>query len=70
MDAPRESVGAHPRTCRAGRPSPSRVVRSAIMPFGTWNEVGLVAFLAFLIVVGTKIGTIGGALGSLFAKKR
>jgi hypothetical protein len=40
------------------------------MPFGTWNEVGLVAFLAFLIVVGTKIGTIGGALGGLFAKKR
>ncbi len=37
------------------------------MPFGTWNEVGLVAFLAFLIVVGTKIGTIGGALGGLFS---
>ena len=40
------------------------------MPFGTWNEVGLVAFLAFLIVLGTKIGAIGGAAGAFFSRKR
>lgn len=40
------------------------------MPFGTWNEIALVVFLATLIVLGTKIGAIGGALGAFFAKKR
>jgi hypothetical protein len=39
------------------------------MPFGTWSEIGLVIFLAFLIVVGTKIGAIGGALGEWLARK-
>lgn len=40
------------------------------MPFGTWNEIGLVVFLATLIVLGTKIGAIGGAIGAYFEKKR
>lgn len=40
------------------------------MPFGTWNEIGLVVFLAIIIVLGTKIGAIGSALGGFFARKR
>lgn len=40
------------------------------MPFGTWNEIGLVVFLAVLIVSGTKIGAIGSAIGGFFARKR
>lgn len=39
------------------------------MYFGTWNEIVLVVFLAVLIVVATKIGAIGSAIGGLFAKK-
>jgi hypothetical protein len=40
------------------------------MPFGTWNEVGLVVFLAVLIVLATKIGAIGSAVGGFFERKR
>lgn len=39
------------------------------MPFGTWKEVGLVAFLAFLIVLATKIGAIGAAIGNRLGKR-
>jgi hypothetical protein len=45
------------------------MVGSGTMPFGTWNEVGLVVFLAVLIVLGTKIGAIGGAIGGLLERK-
>jgi Sec-independent protein translocase protein TatA len=40
------------------------------MPFGTWNEIGLVIFLAVLIVGATKIGAIGSAIGGFFAEKK
>ena len=40
------------------------------MPFGTWSEIGLVFFLAFMVVLATKIGAVGSALGGYFAKKR
>jgi hypothetical protein len=40
------------------------------MPFGTWSEIGLVVFLAFMVVLATKIGAIGSALGGRFAKKK
>lgn len=39
------------------------------MAFGTWNEISLVALLAVLIVVATKIGTIGSTIGGWLAKK-
>ncbi len=38
-------------------------------PFGTWNEIALVIFLATLIVLGTKVAVIGNAVGAYFAKK-
>lgn len=38
-------------------------------PFGTWNEIGLVIFLAALIVIGTKVSAIGNWIGARFAKK-
>jgi hypothetical protein len=40
------------------------------MPFGTWNEIALVALLASLIMIGTKIGAIGGAIGGWLARKK
>ncbi len=39
------------------------------MPFGTPNEIALVAVLSVIIVLGTKIGAIGSAIGRYFAKK-
>jgi hypothetical protein len=42
---------------------------STSMPFGTWNEVGLVVFLAVIIVLATKIGAVGSAVGGFFARK-
>lgn len=39
------------------------------MAFGTWNEIGLVALLAVLIFVATKLGAIGSAIGGWLAKK-
>jgi hypothetical protein len=40
------------------------------MPLGTWNEVGLVLYLAFIIVLGTKVGAIGGWVGGFFDRER
>lgn len=40
------------------------------MPFGTWKEVGLVVFLGFFIVLATKVGAIGAAIGARLARKR
>ncbi|MEZ4310208.1 MAG: hypothetical protein R3F14_19375 [Polyangiaceae bacterium] len=45
------------------------MLTSAPMPFGTWNELVLVIFLSVLIVLGTKVGAIGSALGGFFARK-
>lgn len=39
------------------------------MSFGTWSEIGLVLFLAFMVVLATKIGAIGSAIGGWLAKK-
>lgn len=39
------------------------------MPFGTWNEIGFAALLAVVIVLATKIGSIGAAVGGWLAKK-
>ncbi|MFO0586736.1 MAG: hypothetical protein U0441_04325 [Polyangiaceae bacterium] len=36
---------------------------------GTYNEIGLVVLLSILIVVATKIGAIGQAIGGYFDKK-
>lgn len=38
--------------------------------FGTWNEIGLVVLLSVIIVLATKIGAIGSAIGGWLAKKR
>lgn len=39
------------------------------MAFGTWSEIGLVVFLAIMVVLATKIGAIGSTVGGWFAKK-
>jgi hypothetical protein len=39
------------------------------MPFGTWNEIAFAALLAAVVVVATKVGGIGAAIGAWLAKK-
>jgi len=41
-----------------------------VTSFGTWNEILFVALLAVLIVIATKIGAIGSAVGGWLGGKK
>jgi hypothetical protein len=38
-------------------------------PFGSWNEVAFAALLAVVVVLATKLGSIGATVGGWLARK-